>query len=94
MTPDLTHIRQTTFRLVPNADHKPPVIETLAATHGARTKLEDLEAATNARLIAQQKGLPGIPAEAMASGYGHTYINASFAYWRPGGNRFNQGIGA
>jgi RES domain-containing protein len=78
-----------TVRLISNANHKPPVLERLAPTFGARAKLEALESVTSRRQEAQQKGMPGIAPEAMASGYGYHYINAAFAYTRPNGNRFN-----
>jgi RES domain-containing protein len=76
-------------RLISNANHKPPVLERLAPSFGARAKLEALESATSGRQEAQQKGIPGIAPEAMASGYGYHYVNAAFAYTRPKGNRFN-----
>jgi RES domain-containing protein len=76
-------------RLISNANHKPPVLERLAPTFGARSHLEALESVTSGRQEAQQKGVPGIAPEAMASGYGYQYVNAAFAYTRPNGNRFN-----
>jgi RES domain-containing protein len=78
-----------TVRLITNANHKPPVLERLASSFGARSKLEALESITSGRQIAQQSGIPGIAPEAMASGYGYQYVNAAFAYPRPNGNRFN-----
>jgi RES domain len=81
--------QQRTIRLISTAHHKPPVLQTLATTFGSLTALEDLESVTSGRLEAEQKGIPGIGPDAMASGYGYTYINAAFAYPRPNGNRFN-----
>jgi RES domain-containing protein len=81
--------QRRTVRLIANANHKPPVLEKLASSYGARAHLEALESVTNARQIVQQKGIPGLAPEALASGYGFTYINAALAYTRPGGNRFN-----
>jgi RES domain-containing protein len=86
-----TRIEARTFRLVATADHKPPVLQPLAASYGGLEKLEELEGVTSGRLAAQQKGLPGIPPDMLATGYGYTFINASFSYRRPGGNRFNPG---
>ena len=37
----------------------------------------------------EQQGIPGIAPDSLATGFGYTYINASFAYTRPRGNRFN-----
>jgi hypothetical protein len=65
------------------------VLERLAPTFGARSKLEELESITSGRLAVQQQGVPGISPTALASGYGYTYVNAAFAYPRPNGNRFN-----
>ena len=78
-----------TVRLISNANHKPPVLETLVSSYGARAHLEALESVTSARQNVQQKGIPGLAPEALASGYGFTYINAALAYTRPYGNRFN-----
>ncbi|WP_247548076.1 RES family NAD+ phosphorylase [Bradyrhizobium sp. 177] len=75
--------------MIANANHKPPILEALAPSYGARSNLEALESVTSGRQEVQQQGLPGIAPEAMASGYGYTYINAAFAYRRPRGNRFN-----
>lgn len=86
----LTRItRQRTVRLISHARHKPPVLEALAPTFGARDSLEQLESVTSGRVIAQQKGVPGIAPSAFAAGYGYTYVNAAIAYTRLDGNRFN-----
>ena len=82
-------VSQRTIRLVTNANHKPPVLEPLAPSFGARSKLEALEGVTSGRLIAESEGIPGLPAEDLAATYGQTYINAALAYPRPKGNRFN-----
>jgi RES domain len=85
-----SHVRQSrTIRLIASAHHKPPVLQPLAPSFGALSKVEALESVTSARLAAQQKGIPGVAAEALASGYGYTYINAAFAYPRLSGSRFN-----
>ncbi|ESX03358.1 hypothetical protein X769_18405 [Mesorhizobium sp. LSJC268A00] len=85
----LISIRERTVRLIASAHHKPPVLEPLASSFGARTLLEDLESVTSGRQVAQQVGIPGVGPEALAQGYGYTYINAAFAYPRHAGNRFN-----
>jgi RES domain-containing protein len=82
-------VQPRTIRLIANARHKPPVLEKLASSFEAREKLEALEGITSGRREAQQVGVPGISPEAMASGYGYSYINAAFAYTRSTGNRFN-----
>jgi RES domain-containing protein len=76
-------------RLIATAHHKPPVLEPLAPSFGARELLESLESVTSGRRVAEQAGIPGLSAEGMAQGYGYTFINAAFAYPRPSGNRFN-----
>jgi RES domain-containing protein len=49
-----------------------------------------LESATSGRLQAQEGGLPDLdPRELVFGRPGYTFINAAFAYTRPGGNRFN-----
>lgn len=86
----ITHVQQPrTARLITSANHKPPVLERLAPTFGARSKLEELESVTSGRLAFQQKGVPGIAPAALTNGYGYTYVNAAFAYTRPRGSRFN-----
>ena len=85
----MTLLNQRTVRLISSAHHKPPVLEPLAASFGARSLLEDLESVTSGRQVAQQVGIPGVSAAGLAQGYGFTYINAAFAYTRPQGNRFN-----
>jgi len=89
LTDPFSRIDARTVRLTSTADHKPPVLQPLAASFGALQKLEELEGVTSGRLAVQQKGLPGIPPDMLATGYGYTFINASFSYRRPGGNRFN-----
>lgn len=78
-----------TVRLISSANHKPPVLQPLAASYGSRTMLENLEAVTSKRQVAQNQGVPGIEPESLARGYGFTYVNAAFTYTRSGGNRFN-----
>jgi RES domain-containing protein len=69
---------------------KQPVLLPLAANHGALRDLEELEGATSGRLQTQQRGLTDLaPAELVYGRPNHTFINAAFAYTRPGGSRFN-----
>src|SRR4051812_18647307 len=52
--------------------------------------LASLESATNARLRAEQAGLPDLdPRELVFGRPGAGFINASFTHTRPGGNRFD-----
>jgi len=89
LTEQFSRIDARTVRLISTADHKPPVLQPLAASYGALEKLAELEGVTSGRLAVQQRGLPGMPPGMLATGYGYTFINASFSYRRPGGNRFN-----
>jgi RES domain-containing protein len=62
----------------------------LARNHGDLEDLAELEGATSGRLQAQEGGLPDLdPRELVFGRPGYTFINAAFAYTRPGGNRFN-----
>jgi RES domain-containing protein len=62
----------------------------LADNHGAMEDLAELEGVTSGRLQAQEGGLPDLdPRELVFGRVGHTFVNAAFAYTRPGGNRFN-----
>lgn len=89
MIGQLSFIEARTYRLISTARHKPPVLDILASSYDGKTKLEALESVTSGRQVAQQAGVPGISPSTLATGYGYTYINAAFAYPRPGGNRFN-----
>ena len=62
----------------------------LARNHGDLEHLAELEGATSGRLQAQEGGLTDLdPRELVFGRPGYTFINAAFAYTRPGGNRFN-----
>jgi hypothetical protein len=52
--------QRRTVRVISNATHKPPVLETLVSSYGARAHLEALESVTSARQNVQQKGIPGL----------------------------------
>jgi hypothetical protein len=77
-------------RFVPTAYYKPPVLKALVDDDAELEILETIEGLTNRRRRAQDFGLPDLdPRELVFKAWGHTYINAAFAYTRPGGNRFN-----
>jgi RES domain-containing protein len=91
ITPPRTDIaQQDTVRLISTGRLKDPVLLPLAANHGAMEDLAELEGVTSGRLQAQEGGLADLdPRELVFGRPGHTFINAAFAYTRPGGNRFN-----
>ena len=79
-----------TIRLVPTAFHKPPVLERLAPSFWCATAFGESGRASRAVVTSHNKvASPGISRDALATGYGYTFINAAFAYTRPDGNRFN-----
>ena len=78
------------MRLISTGRLKPPVLSPLAPNFGALEDLARLESVTNARLQAQEAGLPGLdPRELVFGRGGYSFINAAFTHTRPGGNRFN-----
>lgn len=82
--------QRDTIRLISTGRLKEPVLLPLADNHGAMEDLAELEGVTSGRLQAQEGGLPDLdPRELVFGRPGHTFINAAFAYTRPGGNRFN-----
>jgi len=89
--PSRTEIAQRgTIRLISTGRLKEPVLLPLAETEEALQDLAELEGATSGRLQAQEGGLPDLdPRELVFGRPGYTFINAAFAYTRPGGNRFN-----
>jgi hypothetical protein len=86
-------LRQSdTVRLVSSARLKPPVLRPLVDTDAEYDALVRLEAATHGRLRAEESGLGALsPRELVFNVPNRTFINAAFAYPRPGGNRFNDG---
>ena len=79
-----------TVRLISTGRLKEPALTPLARNHGDLEDLAELEGATTGRLQAQEGGLPDLdPRELVFGRPGYTFINAAFAYTRPGGNRFN-----
>lgn len=80
-----------TVRLIPTAYYKPPVLGPLVDDDAEALEiLADIEGLTSRRLRAQRFGLPDLdPRELVFRAWGHSHINAAFAYARPAGNRFN-----
>jgi RES domain-containing protein len=91
--PPLTAIAEpATVRLISTAYFKPPVLRALVDTEEELALLAGLEGLTNRRLKAQTVGAGSLdPRETVFRAWGHTYINAAFAYTRAEGNRFNGG---
>lgn len=85
------------IRLVPAAYHKPPVLRGLVETDAEMDILAQLEGMTSARLLAERGRNIYLDRRELAwrrrardlKVYGHSHINAAFAYTRAGGNRFN-----
>jgi RES domain-containing protein len=80
-----------TVRLVTTARLRDSVLKALVDSKDELSELEEIEAATSTRLIAQDHGTAGIPADQLIHGVPHAaFINASFAYAKPMElNRFN-----
>jgi RES domain-containing protein len=80
-----------TVRLVTTARLRKAVLKALVDSDSERAELEEIEAATSARLKAEARGFAGLPAGQMIHGVAHAaFINASFAYAKPREpNRFN-----
>ncbi len=93
MTPPLTAIaEQATVRLISTAYFKPPVLRPLVDTPEEFELLAEIEGLTNRRRKAETIGAGSLDArETVFRAWGHTYINAAFAYTRAEGNRFNAG---
>jgi len=80
-----------TVRLVTTARLREAVLKVLVDSDDERAELEAIESATSSRLIAEARGLGGVPAGQLIHGVAHAaFINASFAYAKPRElNRFN-----
>jgi RES domain-containing protein len=91
----LTPLRQfDTCRLIQSrfADLEDSVLTPLADTDAELHDLFDLDNATNARLLAEHGGAPGIGIEELVFRVpNYRIINAAFTYARPEGSRFNDG---
>src|SRR4051812_1786123 len=81
---------ERTVRLVSTARLRDPVLLALVDKDDLDT-LAEIEGATSARLRAQTFGGAQIGPKEFVAGPAHAnFINAAFAYWRPGElNRFN-----
>lgn len=80
-----------TVRLVATARLREPVLGSLADGEEELALLAEIEGATSGRLVAEERGTGGIPANELVHGVPHArFINASFAYAKPREpNRFN-----
>lgn len=80
-----------TVRLVSTARLRESVLAPLIDDDDDLAALAEIEGATSARLVAEDRGSVGLPADEMVHGVPHArFINASFAYAKPGQpNRFN-----
>ena len=92
-TPPLTMLRQfDTCRLIPSrfADMEDSVLSPLADDGDHLRDLFELDNATNARLVAEYGGAPGIGVDELVFGVPNfRIINAAFTYARPEGCRFS-----
>ncbi len=98
MLDGLTIVREAlprTVRLVSTARLRPPVLEALVAPDEV-ADLAEIEGATSSRLIAERRGTEGVSRDELVYGVPYaSFINASFAYWKPREpNRFNASRGA
>lgn len=93
--PPLTLLRQfDTCRLIQSrfADVEDSVLAPLAGSEDELHDLFDLDNATNARLIAEHGGAPGIGIDELVFRVpNYRIVNAAFTYARPEGSRFNDG---
>jgi len=89
--PPLADLAQRdTVRVIASGRLKPPALQPLAADTAALDDLALLESVTHGRLRAEAAGLPDLdPRELVFGRPGQSFVNAAFAYTRPGGNRFN-----
>lgn len=80
-----------TVRLVTSARLRDAVLKPLADSQEELDQLAELEGATSARLVGQDRGVAGISSSEFVYGVPHAnFINASFAYAKPREpNRFN-----
>ena len=89
----VTEAFSKTVRLVTTARLREPVHSPLVDEEDELQALVEIEGATSARLIAEARGIVGLAASELVHDVPHArFINASFAYARPGQpNRFNGG---
>jgi len=73
-----------TIRLVASARLRPPVLAALGDSEDELAALAEIEGATSARLVAEERGLGALTADELVHGVPHApFINASFAYAKP-----------
>ena len=91
MTPKLTNLRQDdTHRLIPSPYSDETVLERLTSEAGQLDDLNELDGATNDRLLGEANSLPGISVHELLFGVPYAHIvNAAFCHARPSGNRFS-----
>jgi RES domain-containing protein len=89
--PVATEAFPKTTRLVSTARLRAPVLTPLVDDAAELALLGEIEGATSARLMAQERGISGLAANELVYDVPHAhFINASFAYARPHQpNRFN-----
>ncbi|WUR15832.1 RES family NAD+ phosphorylase [[Empedobacter] haloabium] len=94
-TPPLRLLRQfDTCRLIPSrfADVEDSVLAPLADSDAELRDLFELDNATNARLLSEHGGTPGIGIDELLFAVpNYRIVNAAYTYARPEGSRFNDG---
>jgi len=82
--PVVTEAFPRTVRLVTTARLRAPVLAPLVDGEAELKLLAEIEGATSARLIAEDRGISGLAANELVHDVPHaSFINASFAYARP-----------
>jgi len=89
--PPVTLVRQhDTHRLIPSHHSKESVLARIAADDEHLRAIFELDGATNDRLLAEYRRLPGIGVEELVFGLPWSHVvNASFCHAHPLGGRFN-----
>ena len=89
--PQIREAFERTVRLVPSARLREAVMTPLADSEEELSLLAEIEGATSARLVAEERGYGGLTSDELVHGVPHAkFINASFAYVKPREpNRFN-----
>ncbi len=81
---------QDAHRLVPSRFSDESVLARLTSDAGDLQALFELDAATNARIVAETHGLSGIGPDELLAGVPYAHIvNAAFCHPHPEGSRFN-----
>lgn len=91
--PVVTEAFSKTVRLVTTARLRAAVLKPLVDSKDELALLAEIEGATSARQMAQERGISGLAANELVYDVPHaSFINASFAYAKPQQpNRFNSG---